>query len=460
MFVLLVPRVMCSRLCPRRLHRTRPNSPHMQTTRMGHGGFARLVGLLGAILLAGCAHQPSNTAPPANPSVAYIDLWGHDLEIQVGPDDGLWQRIRHSLGLTNACNPRIEEQVNWLRAHPRHLTVVSQRARPFLHYIVEETHRRGLPMELALLPMVESGFLSRTTSHQSAAGFWQIIPSTARHLGLTLNHWYDGRRDLRDSTRAALNYLEYLYDFFDGDWLLALAAYNAGEGTVRRAVRANVQTGRPTDYWSLDLPTETLYYVPKLLALSQVILNPDAYDIALETIDDAPFLAEVSIGPSIDLSIAAVMAGVPKDTLYALNTGLRPGLTRLRKPYGLLLPRDHALTLEQRLQVLPQQRPHSRWQIHRVNSGETLAAIAARYGTSSSLLRAANELPLNAAPLPPGTELLVQAKISQDTYVVRRGDTLTHIARRLGVPFRKLARWNGLSTKSLLHPGQKLLIRN
>lgn len=315
----------------------------------------------------------------------------------------LWDRIRSKLSWTNLKNPRIDKHVDYLKRDPYHIYTLSKRARPFLYYIVEAIENRNLPIELALVPMIESGFEPDAVSPAQAGGLWQIMPTTGKYLGLTSNNWYDGRFDISDSTKAALDYLEYLYNFFDGDWLLALAAYNAGEGTVQQAIRENRKAGKATDYWDLKLPRDTQIYVPKILALCRMIANSDAYGVDLQPIANEPYLDRVKIGPDVNLSLAATLAGMPKAELQYLNPGFTRGVTPPKESHKLLLPRNKALALQKKLAQLNNP------------SGQ-------RY------------------------------------YIVKRGDTLSHIARRYGVSYHKLARWNGLTSKNILKPGKKLVI--
>jgi membrane-bound lytic murein transglycosylase D len=266
----------------------------------------------------------SNSAAPAAPAV------------------DLWARIRDGYAIPDHNNARVKQQFSayagrfsayagrkdyWLR--------VSERATPYLHLIVEAIDERGLPQELALLPVVESGFQPFAYSHGRAAGIWQFIPATGRHYGLKQNWWYDGRRDVTAATEAALDYLTYLNEMFDGDWLLALAAYNAGEGTVSRAIKRNRQAGRATDYWSLDLPRETMHYVPRLLAVSEIVAHPERHDIALTPISNEPAVAVVDLEHQVDLALAAELAEIDIETLYALNPGFNRWATAPEGPHRL-----------------------------------------------------------------------------------------------------------------------------
>lgn len=314
--------------------------------------------LLLALTLSACASQPPSADSDSTDTGARIDSSARSETADVVLHDSragsdLWQRIRTRLALTATDHPRIQIYLEQLTRDPYHLYALSKRAQPFLHYIVEAVDRRGLPVELALVPMVESGFEPTAVSPRQAAGLWQFIPSTARQWGLADTRWYSGRHDLQASTEAALDYLEYLHGFFNGDWLLALAAYNAGEGTVQRALESNARNGRGTDFWSLPLPRETQAYVPKLLAIARVIANPRSYGIALQTIDNRPYLSTVSVGPQTSLFLVANMANMTTQELKHLNPCLKNDTTPPEEFFALWLPLKKALTLQERLESLP-----------------------------------------------------------------------------------------------------------
>ena len=391
----------------------------------------------------------------------------------------LWDRIRNGYRLDIPDNRRIEREVAWITRHPDYLDRVRQRARPYLYFIVEEVEKRGLPMELALLPVVESAFQPFAYSPGRASGIWQFIPSTGRMYGLKQNWWYDGRRDVVAATRAALDYLQSLADRFDGDWELALAAYNTGAGNVRRAIRRNRQRGRNTDFWSLDLPRETEGYVPRLLAVARVVADPQRYGVTLAPIPNRPYFASVETGSQLDLALAAEMAGIPIDELYLLNPGFNRWATDPEGPHRLNLPRDRVQPFRERLARLdPDKR--LRWKRYRIRSGDSLGLIARRHGTTVATLKQVNRLrgnriragrhlliPLSSRPashyaLSSGQRLARLQNSNRSgnriTHLVQPGDTLWDIARSYGVSHRRLARWNGISPKETLHPGQKLVL--
>jgi len=307
----------------------------------------------------------------------------HEADIfAINPDDytdnrnNIWDRIRNNANLIDDTNhPRLLAELKWYAKHDKYLDRVAQRAEPFLHYIMNEAEARGLPSELALLPIVESAFQPFAYSHGRAAGIWQFIPSTGKIYGLKQNWWYDGRRDVYASTKAALKYLQQLNKEFKGDWLHALAAYNSGSGTVRRAIRKNKKRGRPTDYWNLKLPKETQAYVPKLLALKRIIENPEKFDITLRCVEDLPFFELVDTGSQIDLAMAADLAKVDLETIYKLNPGYNRWATDPYGPHKLLIPVDKADPFKQALADMPKSQ-RIKWKRHKIKTGETLSHIA------------------------------------------------------------------------------------
>ena len=391
----------------------------------------------------------------------------------------IWPRIRKGYRFESHDHPKIDAEIRSFVPHPKYISRVIERARPFMYHIVEELEKRDMPMELALLPIVESGFQPFAYSHGQAAGIWQFIPSTAQGFGLKQNWWYDGRRDILASTSAALDYLQRLHKTFDGDWLLALAAYNAGTGTVSRAIRKNEQQNKATDFWSLRLPKETRNYVPRLLAFSEIFLVPEKYDITLEPIDNSPHFEVVDIGSQIDLSLAAELADMDIETLYRLNPGFNRWATDPDGPHKLLVPINKAEQFRTKLAELDISQ-RMKWKLHRVRSGETLSAIAMHHNTTVSNLQQVNQI--KGHHIRAGAQLLVplanmdisQYTLSADArkrkllsaerkgnkiiHTVKSGDTLWDIARQYNVNSRDIARWNDIAMKDTLKPGQQLAI--
>ncbi len=395
------------------------------------------------------------------------------------PHGDLWQRIREGYALPHQSHRTIDQERNWYVRHPSYLDRTTRRARPYLHLIVEALEARGMPLEIALLPIVESAFQPFAYSHGRAAGIWQFIPGTGRHYGLKQNWWYDGRRDIEASTRAALDYLQYLHKTFEGDWLLALAAYNSGSGTVKSAIRYNRGHNRGTDFWSLRLPRETRSYVPKLLALADIVAEPERYQVRLHPVPDAPYLARVDIGSQIDLALAAELADLSIDDIYRYNPGFNRWATDPDGPHHLLLPVEIADSFRDKLgRVPPEQR--ITWVRHRIREGETLGHIANRYDTTVGVLRKVNGIdghliragknlliPVAARDLDAYKLSLAQRiKATQNSsrrgtrivHHVRRGDTLWDLSRKYKVSTRQLAKWNAMAPGDYLRPGQKLVI--
>ena len=338
-----------------------------------------------------------------------------------------------------------------------------------------------MPLEFALLPVVESAYEPFAYSPSRAAGLWQFIPATGVRFGLKEDWWYDGRRDVVESTRAALDYLQALHDQFDGDWLLAIAAYNVGEAWVQRSIDYNRAHGLPSDFWHLNLPAETRAYVPKLLALKRLMAEPERYGLDFAAIPNEPYFAVVDTESQLQLTIAAQLAGTSYDELVALNPGFNRWASDPDGPHRMLVPIDNADAFEAALKSLaPEDR--MRYETHTVTAHETLAVIAKQYDTSAAVLAKLNDLPAGrvsagetlkipslSAQLPEKVLLAAERvdrpetdtgrKQRQIVYRVRAGETLNSIARRHGVPVSTLARLNNLSLGGSLTKGQRLIIK-
>ena len=325
----------------------------------------------------------------------------------------VFDRIRAGFKLEDVDSRQIDEQLAWYANNPEYLERMFGRAVPYLHHIVQEIEKRGMPLELALLPVVESAFEPYARSWATANGLWQFMPGTGERFGLKQDWWYDGRRDVMESTRAALDYLQYMHDEFFDDWLLAIAAYNCGEFRVQREVNANRAAGKPVDFFSLRLPSETRAYVPKLLAMRRLVANPEDYGIAFSPIPNEPYFIKVDTGGQLDLTLAAELAGITLDEVYELNPGFHRWATDPAGPHRLLLPRDSADAFTKNLELLsPDQRV--RVSLHTVKSGESVASIAKKYKTQPIVVRDMNTLP-EGTPLVVGTELRVPDRRGQST---------------------------------------------
>lgn len=428
-----------------------------------------------AIWLVGCQSLPSQDQAGSTAAAADItprELYGAKppaAEEPALPPRDLWERIRRELSWQSIHNSQVGKARDGYLRQPEYLKVVSERASLYLFHIVEEVERRGLPMEVALLPMVESTLNPFATSSERAAGLWQIMPATGRHLGIQSDWWYDGRRDLRESTRVALDYLEALHKQFDNDWMLALAAYNSGKGRVGRARRANEKKGLPTDYWSLKLPRETRHYVPRLLALTQIIAYPEAFDVEIPEVPNEPAFELADTGGQIELARAADLARVDASVIRALNPGqLRWATSPDQAPEILLPPGTAASFIEGVAQLTPDDRV--RWQHYRIESGDNLIRIAKRFDTEVGLLREVNSI--RGSMIRAGDTLMIPmgsawasslamattTEPSRRGYRVRRGDSLYRIAGRFKVSVNDIIAWNSLNPGDYLQPGQQLTL--
>lgn len=394
------------------------------------------------------------------------------------PSD-LFERIRDGFALEDVDDPSIDREQSWFARHPAYLDRTFKRGERYLYHIVNEIEARKMPLELALLPVVESAFNPVAYSRARASGLWQFIPGTGRRYGLKQNWYYDGRRDVLAATTAALDYLEFLAAEFNGDWLLAVAAYNTGEANVARAIRRNLEAGKPTDFFSLKLPRETRAYVPKLLAIRRIVANPTAHGLEFAPIPNEPFFEKVDVAGQIDLNVAAELAGISKEELLALNPAFNHWVTDPDGPHYLLIPVASASRFAEAVKLLP---PEERVRVvhHRVRKGDTLGAIASKYGISVTALREANKI--RGSIIYPGQDLLIAAaprganitpastrtasaparvtasSSASSRHVVRRGDTLWSIARSHGTTADRLAAMNGISTNSTLAIGQRLTV--
>ena len=396
----------------------------------------------------------------------------------IGPPD-LLDLLRGDFALSYEQNRRIEAQRDWYVRHPDYLNRVFTRSQRYMPHIRAELESRGLPMELALLPIVESAYDPFAYSHGRAAGLWQMIPGTARRFGIKQNWWYDGRRDIVDSTRAALDYLEYLHGLNDGDWLNAIASYNSGEGNVLRAVRRNEKAGKPIDFWNLSVPKETRSYVPKLLALVDIVRSPEKYGLTLPVVPDESQFVVADIASQLDLALAAELAGVDVDTVYAYNPGYNRWSTDPAGPHKLVMPIDVAAKFDQALAAVPA-KERVRWKRHKIGNGETISEIAEQYHTTPSSLRAANNLRGNTIRaghhlmIPMSTKPLTAYSQSADArlartqnrarkgnkheHVVRRGESFWTISQQYKVTTRQVAAWNGMAPGDTLSVGKKLVV--
>ncbi|MGA1694428.1 MAG: transglycosylase SLT domain-containing protein, partial [Burkholderiaceae bacterium] len=327
-----------------------------------------------------------------------------------GPRDVL-DRIRKGFAMPDLPESVIAPYIKRFASRPDYFDRVFERGGPYLHHIVEEIEARNLPMELALLPIVESAFNPQATSHAKAAGLWQFIPSTGRNFDLNQNWWTDERRDVIESTRAAMEYLQKIYALQGNDWFLALASYNWGEGSVSRAIKRNRAKGLGTDYLSLKMPRETRSYVPQLIALREIVKDPARYGLRLPVIEDRPHFVAIDKTASIDRDLAARLAGLSVDEFRTLNPHLRRPVITVSRTSRIILPIESAQTYLRNLDLhTTNGKPLVSWQPYTLKKGDTLAKLASARGITPEALAEANSLKSARAQLMPGSSLLVPVK--------------------------------------------------
>lgn len=467
--------------------------------------LAQAIAVAVSATLAGCSSHVPQTEATHTPNIAarakQKPIWLSEKPTPQVPQD-VWERMRQGFQLQDnlGVNPRIEQQRLWFASNPSFLENAGERGSLYIHYIIERLEERNMPLELALLPVIESAYNPMAYSRADAVGLWQFIPSTGRYYNLRQTRFYDGRRDITASTTAAMDYLTRLHDMFNGDWLLALAAYNAGEGTVSRAIERNEKLGLPTDYWNLPLPAETQAYVPKLLALSQVVLAPEAYGVNLNPIANEPYFQVVEINQRMDLSKVAAVANIDEDELFQLNPAFKQRTT-IDGPQHLLVPTSKAQLLTASLSTMrPEELISSRplkpvfegaddneiaqlKRAYRVKRGDNLAAIAKANKVDVKDLQRWNKM--TGKNLKVGQTLVMQDKTkrsagrintvvaangkskgkdtgktvakTQQTYKVQQGDSLYMVAKRFNVEMQHLKRWNPRVGQAL-KPGQMLTV--
>jgi len=480
--------------------------------------------ILLCLIAAGCSQTPKDPLtvndPPDNPT----DLGSFKPQYQHARSrlkfksnrlknpslqNTVWDRLLSLYSLPETDNARIDKEIDWYLQHPAALSIIQKRAEPYLHHILNEVEAKNIPGELALLPVVESAFVPDAYSHASASGLWQFIPSTGEEYGLRQNDWYDGRRDVYASTKAATTYLKELSETFDGDWLLALASYNCGKNRVKKSMEYNENRRLPTDFWSLNLPKETLDYVPKLLAVAKIFAHAEDYNLHLERIPNKPYFEVVDVKSPIDLHKAAQLANTPYDKFMKLNPGFNRSCTAPEGPHHLLIPINNVQTFKYKLAQLSyderidlnqlqrekqhlaarratpkltESKPVSPAPIHdtryKIKTGDTLLSIAKKSDTTVSEIRRLNRLKGDTArlgayiKLPDNGKAVVAYTAKKQpinvkrpslanaiTYTVKPGDTLWNISQRFSVSAKDLAAWNNMSLKSALVAGKKISLK-
>ncbi len=401
------------------------------------------------------------------------EMYGFAADLSTPPAD-LWERIRNGFAMAELNSIEVRNSENFYASRPEYINRVVERSRRYLFHIIEEVERRGMPTEIALLPIIESAFNPTAYSRSHASGIWQFIPSTGKNYGLQQNWWHDDRRDIVAATSAALDYLQNLHRMF-GDWELALASYNWGEGAVGRSLTRNRNSGLPTDFSSIRKPSETRHYVPKLIAMRNIISNPVAFGIVLESIPNQPYFEQVATTQHIDVKLAASLADISMDEFNALNPAHNRPVINVSGSRTLLLPADKVATFMANLEN--HSKPLVSWQAYQAKNGETAERISARHGISVARLREVNSIARHGR-ITPGQTLLVPLNgnsVGMDisvmrnqpvvprilerglTYVVKKGDTLSTIAMRHGISVAQIQSWNSRSERLTI--GQKLVLK-
>lgn len=391
----------------------------------------------------------------------------------------VWDVLRKEFTLNHeVTQPEVQNQLRWLISHPSYLRKLAQ-SEPYIYHIITEIKKRHIPGEIALIPMIESAYDPFAYSGAGAAGLWQLMPGTGTDLGLKQDWWFDGRRSIRPATDAALNYFVYLNKFFNGNWILAFAAYDSGEGTMARIIKKSGQTSNKVNFWTLPVPNETRAYIPRLLALAEIIQNPKRYKVELPDIPHAPYFEEVNIGSQIDLNHAAKLAGISYHDLIKLNPGYNRWATAPYRPYKLLIPANRVENFNRNLANFPEDQRVS-WTRHQVSAGDNLNLIAQRYHTTINLIKELNQLKTNAVkkgqyvliPSSKNAALIAKAPSSGKTirphftalkqykiiHIVQRNESYQQLEKKYGVSTNQIKAWNKLKSKKQLQRGQQLVI--
>jgi membrane-bound lytic murein transglycosylase D len=455
-----------------------------------------------ALLLSGCATtlppEPANapTAPQSTTAPAPKNLPSYRLPSDIplstigisdtsvrgvasldAPAD-LWDRIRRGFAMPDLQGDLVRDREQWYATRPDYIQRMTERSSRYLFHIVEEIERRNMPMELALLPFIESAFNPQAVSTARAAGMWQFMPATGESFDLRQNVFRDDRRDVLASTRAALDYLQQLYTRF-GDWHLALAAYNWGQGNVNRAITRNQRLGQPTTYTDLTMPAETRQYVPKLQAVKNIIARPEAYNTTLPLIGNHPFFDTVTLRRDMDVAVVARLAGISEADFRVLNPSLKQPMVMAAGTPNILLPWDNAVIFEDNLSK--HTGSLASWTAWVVPKTMTVAQAASHVGMSESELRSVNNIPprmqvrAGSSLLVPRTDkrnadvpshvadnarlsLQPDVVLTRTTVRARQGENLTRLARRYGVSPVSVADWNKLAVNAPLKAGQRITL--
>jgi len=419
--------------------------------------FYGLLAVVAAFVISGCS-TVRDSGSGAEVTTRTIDL--------TKPPIDVWERLRRGFAVPNLKSPLVDKWTQYYASHPQSIKKMADRSGKYMYYILDEINRRGLPTELALLPFVESAYNPSAYSRAHASGLWQFIPSTGTAFKLEQTWWRDQRRDPIASTNSALDYLEYLFEY-QGDWFLAFASYNWGEGAVKRAIAKNEAEGKPTDYKSLKMPEETANYVPKIQAIKNIISEPEHYGVVLPIVENEPYFVTLRKDKDIDVEVAAKLAEMPLEEFVALNPAYNQGVILADLQPEILLPREKVATYLANLAQY--QGDLSSWKKYQAKQGESLQQIANNFNVPLEVLRRANELNRNdkvvaqdmtlIIPGPTAVESIAAAEVRSPirVYKVKRGDTLASIARKHGTSVSSLRSMNNLKS-GRIRVGQRLRV--
>ncbi|SMM98200.1 Membrane-bound lytic murein transglycosylase D precursor [uncultured Candidatus Thioglobus sp.] len=429
------------------------------------------------LLLSACSIQDINVQPKVveTPKPKFVETPKPEFV-----ETNLWHKIANGNTLKPRSSKDIYWHIKWFKEHPDYLTRVTKRAEPYLHLVVKELEAVGLPIELALLPIVESAYYPFSYSHGTASGLWQFIPSTGKLYGLKQNYWVDERRSVIHSTRAAVAYLKNLHTLFKGDWLLAVASYNSGPGRVKKAVKKNLSLGRKADFWNISLPAETRGYVPRLLAVMELIKNPHKYNQTITAVTNAPKLESVYLYSQLDLSLISQWTGLDLDEIYKFNPDLNRWATPDTSRYELLLPINKVAAFKKAHAGYPQQKQLN-YKHYKIKSGDSLYKLAKKFNSSVDYIKSINHL--KGIKIKHGDTIIIPSpKKASDYYSlsteqrklqrfnakkygkkiihkVVKGESLWLISNRYSVPSDSIIKWNHLSNATKgLQIGQVLII--
>lgn len=425
------------------------------------------------------AHEKSEDTPVAESKIDVLSEETNESDdsaaVIPAPPGDLWERIRSGFAMAEMDSDEVRNGEDFYVNNPKYVKRIIERSKRYLFHIVEEVERRRMPAEIALLPIIESAFNPKAYSRSHASGIWQFIPSTGKNYGLKQNWWHDDRRDIVAATRAALDYLQNLYSMF-GDWELALASYNWGEGAVGRSLMKNRDNGLPMDFRNIKLPPETQSYVPRLIAIKNIISNPAIFGIELESVPNQPYFEEVPATRHMDVKLAANLADISVDEFNALNPAHNRPVINVDGSRILLLPVDKVDIFTENLRN--HDKPLVSWQAYQAKKGETAEKISVRYGISVQRLKEINDINRHSRIMP-GQTLLVPFNGRADgadisimnnkpvapriferdfVYTVKKGDALFGIAQRYGVTVAQIKAWNDGTERLLI--GQKLVLKH